>query len=313
MKCPVCSNADCQPARSLYDDRYGYPGVFNLIGCAECGHQFISEEFSADQLTDLYSNYYPRSSFDLDAHKLPEDVGGLIGCLNGSKSSVMYWVPHDVRILDIGCGFGESLAYHKKRGCDVHGVEADKNIRRVADKFGYDVQVGLFDASKYEPTSFDYVTLNQVIEHVTDPLEMLRGIATVLKTGGIAILSTPNATGWGARFFGKYWINWHTPYHLQFFTENSMRNAAEKAGLHLEAVKTITNSEWLKYQWAHCVTYPKMGEKSTFWTPNRRAGMVKKMIILALAIVHRTKINHLMTRIFDGLGAGDNFIFVLKK
>jgi hypothetical protein len=33
----------------------------------------------------------------------------------------------------------------------------------------------------------------------------------------MVIIGTPNANGWGARVFGRYWINWHAPYHLHFF------------------------------------------------------------------------------------------------
>jgi len=181
-----------------------------------------------------------------------------------------------VRVLDLGCGFGESLGYHAARGCDVYGVEADENIRRVVEKFGYKVHVGLFDDRVYEPEFFDYVTMDQVIEHVTDPLLTLRGVARILKSGGKAILSTPNANGWGAKIFGRRWINWHAPYHLQFFSRDSMRIAAEQAGFEVTQVKTITNSEWLFYQWIHLVTYPKLGEPSWFWSPKKMVQLSRR-------------------------------------
>ena len=210
-RCPVCG-ADAVAQQYLYDDRYGYPGIFALLKCKQCGHAFLQGEFPRERLRDLYSNYYPRSTYDLE-HYLPyHETGGLKAWLNGERSAAFRWVPREVRVLDIGCGFGESLGYHEKRGCDVYGVEADENIRRVADKFGYKVHVGLFDPGVYEENYFDYVTMSQVIEHVTDPVQTLHGIARVLKPGGTAILSTPNANGWGAKVFGRRWINWHTPY-----------------------------------------------------------------------------------------------------
>ena len=216
-------------------------------------------------------------------------------------------------MLDIGCGFGQSLAYHKARGCDVQGVEADENIRRVADKFGFDVHVGLFDPEVYAPASFDYVTMNQVIEHVREPAEMLNGLAKVLRPGGTAILTTPNAGGWCARVFGRFWINWHAPYHLQFFSRDSMRLAAERAGLRLAEAHTITNSEWLLYQWIHLMMYPRAGQPSPFWSPSRARTRMQGLLLRALYILHRTKLNHLVTRLFDALGCGDNQVFVLKK
>ena len=311
--CPVCNSLPILIGER-YDDRYGYHGAFPLLKCQNCGHAFLQGEFSPELLRDLYSNYYPRSTFDLESYRPFQEREGFKDWLDGEKSSTYRWVPRDVRVLDIGCGFGESLGYHQARGCDVYGVEADENIRRVAVKFGYKVHVGLFDASVYEPGFFDYVTMNQVIEHVTDPLSTMRGVARILKPGGTAILSTPNASGWGAKIFGRRWINWHAPYHLQFFSRRSMQLAAEQAGLVVAEVNTITNSEWLYYQWIHLVTYPKPGEPSRFWSHNYDdMTLLQRRILRVLAIIHRNKIDHLFTRFFDSLGLGDNYVFILKK
>lgn len=229
------------------------------------------------------------------------------------KRSAYCWVPKNVRILDIGCGFGETLGYHKSRGCEVYGVDADENVRRVADKFGFKVHVGLFDPNNYEPNYFDYVTMDQVIEHVTDPLATMRGIATVLRGGGRAILSTPNVGGWGARLFRRRWINWHAPYHLQHFSRRSMTIAAAQAGLAVERAMTITSSEWLCYQWIHLFTFPKMGEPSLFWSPKGKGREKAQTRLKMFARVHRTKVDHIVTRLFDFLDIGDNYVYFLRK
>lgn len=297
-----------------YDDRYGYPGKFALMKCQHCGHEFLDCDLTSSQLIELYTNYYPRKSLDIASFKPHIEQGGFSAWFNGLTSSAFRWVPKNVRVLDVGCGFGESLGYHAARGCYVYGVEADENIRRVVKKFGYKVHVGLFDDRVYEPEFFEYVTMDQVIEHVIDPLLTLRGVARILKSGGKAILSTPNAGGCGAKVFGRRWINWHTPYHLQFFSKNSMRIAAEQAGFEVTQVKTITNSEWLFYQWIHLVTYPKLGEPSWFWSPQKDGTTFpQKLAVKLLSMMHRTRINHLLTRIIDGLSRGDNFVFILTK
>jgi SAM-dependent methyltransferase len=298
----------------LYDDRYGYLGQFGLMQCEHCGHKFLDCNLTSIQLTELYTNYYPRKSFDIEMYKPHEEQRGFFAWFNGLSSSAFRWVPKNVSVLDVGCGFGESLGYHTARGCDVYGVEADENIRRVVERFGYRVHVGLFNDALYEDCFFDFVTMDQVIEHVTDPLTTLSGISRILKKGGIAILSCPNASGWGAQIFGKRWINWHTPYHLQFFTKRSMKMAAEQAGLVLVETNTITKSEWLQYQWIHLATFPPQSVPSWFWSPDKRnpSLLVRTVVKLAL-IMHKTKINHLLTRVFDALGFGDNYVFILKK
>jgi SAM-dependent methyltransferase len=310
--CPICFSA-VRPRFRLFDDRYGYPGTFELAVCPHCNHRTLRGDFSPGQLGELYTDFYPRSSYSLDDFRPALGMSGFSAWLQGAKASAYLWVPKNVRILDVGCGFGETLAYHRNRGCDVYGVEADENIRRVAERFDFNVQVGLFDPSRYEADYFDYVTLDQVIEHVTDPVETLHGISRILKPGGTAILGTPNAGGWGAKLFGRRWINWHVPYHLQHFSKQSMRIASEKAGLKVERVMTLTNSEWLHYQWIHALTYPEVGKPSPFWSPNGKRKLHVLLILGVLAVVHRTKINHVITRLFDSLGIGDNSLFFLRK
>ena len=311
-KCQICIS-DLIESYKLFDDRYGFHGIFTLFFCPNCKHRVLDAHFSGDEIQNLYSNYYPRSTFSIDDFSAARETRGVGTWLNGDKRSAYAWVPKNVRVLDIGCGFGKALAYHKARGCDVYGVEVDENIRRVADKFGFKVQVGLFEPDQYEPEFFDYVTLDQVIEHVTDPIETLRGVARVLKPGGVAILSTPNSNGWAARLFGSRWINWHAPYHIQHFSRASMLIAAKKAGLRFENVRTLTSSEWLHYQWNHALTFPSMGEPSPFWSPKANRVLRDKLIQGILRLLHRTKFNHILTRVLDAFGISDNFLFFLRK
>jgi 2-polyprenyl-3-methyl-5-hydroxy-6-metoxy-1,4-benzoquinol methylase len=314
MNCPICAQQQTYSVMRIHDDRYGYPGMFDLLRCKNCSHAFLDCDLTPEQLGKLYTDYYPRKTFDLTQCEPHAERSGLDAWFNGLNSSAFRRVPKNVRVLDVGCGFGQSLGYHTARGCDVYGVEADENIRRVAENFGYKIHVGLFDDLIYEADFFDYVTMDQVIEHVTDPLPTLRGVARILKPGGTAILSTPNAGGWGAKVFGRRWINWHAPYHVQFFSRRSMTIAAEQAGLVVAESKTVTNSEWLYYQWVHLTLYPKPGEPSRFWAPNHRAkSPLECRILRILEIMRRNKVNHLLTRLFDSLGLGDNYIFVLKK
>jgi 2-polyprenyl-3-methyl-5-hydroxy-6-metoxy-1,4-benzoquinol methylase len=314
MECSICH---CRVSSSfylnLYDDRYGYPGMFSVFKCLSCGHKHLKADFTLEQLSQFYTHYYPRSSFDSKQYQPHQEASGFNAWLNGDYCSAYLWIPKNVRVLDIGCGFGESLGYHTARGCEAYGVEADANIERIAQAFNLNVHIGLFEPDVYESDSFDYVTLDQVIEHAIHPVQMLSDIAKVLKPGGKVILSTPNSRGWGARAFGRRWINWHTPYHLQHFSVQSMRLAAEQAGLILESAKTITHSNWLHYQWIHIVLFPDMGHPSVFWSPGLALSFKEKLLLKILAAIHRTKINHLLTRLFDKLGLGDNYLFVLLR
>jgi SAM-dependent methyltransferase len=310
-RCPICSATSGSRVYGLYDDRYGYPGEFDLHRCAGCGHCWLDWAPDADTLSALYSEHYPRGDRSVEDLRPLSAAIPIVAWWRGQRSSAAFWVPRGVRVLDIGCGFGESLAYHRARGCEVRGVEVDRNIARVASRYGFDVHVGLFEPGRYPEAAFDYVTLDQVIEHAVDPVAMLAGMRRVLRDGGRAVLSTPNAAGLGARVFGARWIHWHAPYHLHTFTPASLRVAAEHAGLKVARLTTITHSGWLSYQWIHLITAPPIGETSPFWAPTRARG--QRWTIRSLRGLHRTGIDHALTRLSDRLGVGDNLLAVLER
>jgi SAM-dependent methyltransferase len=312
LHCALCGGP-CGPyLAKLYDDRFGYPGRFDLFECSDCGHRQLDATFSDAELGRLYSEHYPRRASPADFVPYQES-GGLRAWLDGDRASAFRWVPAQVRVLDIGSGAGRALAYHKARGCDAWGVEADEDARTVAGRHGLNVRIGVFDPAMFEAGSFDYVTLDQVIEHAVDPIKLLRGAAALLRGGGHAILSTPNSHGYGARLFGRRWINWHVPYHLHQFSRASLARAARDAGLETVSLRTLTPSSWLLYQWLHLATLPAPGEYSALWDPERSKRTIPRLSHRAAGEAHRLRLTHLATRAADALGAGDNFLCVLRK
>jgi 2-polyprenyl-3-methyl-5-hydroxy-6-metoxy-1,4-benzoquinol methylase len=311
--CPICGNATVLLYERMYDDRYGYPGFYSVHRCNRCGHMHLPARFADHELAELYTKYYPRASYTTAQHRVPNEARGIRAWLRGEKCSAFHWVPKGVRVLDIGCGYCESLAYHKARGCEVYGVEADANARTIAGNFGYNVHIGLFDPSLYEPEYFDFVTLDQVIEHVTNPRDFLAGVARVLKPGGTVIISTPNPSGLSRRVFGRRWIHWHIPYHLQHFTRDSVAILARHAGLYLHRIRTLTHSEWFYFQLMHLIEVPACGTRHPFWSGKPWSTRKARAWAWTNSVARRMRLHHLINRSMDLLGIGDNQLLTLRK
>jgi 2-polyprenyl-3-methyl-5-hydroxy-6-metoxy-1,4-benzoquinol methylase len=313
LRCAICGGA-CRPfLGELFDDRHGYPGRFALQECGDCGHRQLDAHFSPADLATLYSEYYPRRALPPDAFVPHREARGLPAWLDGAGSSAFRWVPRGVRVLDIGSGIGQALAYHRERGCDAWGVDADENARAIAGRHGLNVRIGTFDPGMFDAGSFDYVTLDQVIEHTVDPVPFLRGAASLLRDGGHAVLSTPNSRGIGATLFGRRWIHWHAPYHLHHFSRDSLRRTGRAAGLDIVTLRTLTSSAWLHYQWLHLATLPRPGEISAFWDPAKAGRGIPRGAQHRAARIHGLRLNHLATRAADAVGLGDNFLCILRK
>jgi 2-polyprenyl-3-methyl-5-hydroxy-6-metoxy-1,4-benzoquinol methylase len=311
--CPVCGGATTTHLIGLYDDRYGHPGLYDTSRCRVCGHVFTDATFSDEELGRLYSEWYPRASRRWEELPQLSTGRGFRDWFNGEGHAAHLSVPREVSVLDVGCGYGKTLEYHEARGCRAVGVEADEHAVAEARRHGLTVLEGVFHADEHEPASFDYVTLDQVLEHAREPLAFLTGIASVLKPGGRVVVSTPNAASYGARLFGARWINWHVPYHLNLFTKGSLGRLARDAGLEVRSIRTTTASAWLRYQFLHRFTRPAPGKPSRFWDPRRADGHVGKRIGRWAARLDRFKVFQLTTRLADALGIGDNMVAVLVK
>jgi 2-polyprenyl-3-methyl-5-hydroxy-6-metoxy-1,4-benzoquinol methylase len=298
---------------SLFDDRYGFPGSFNLIECLNCGHLHLNSNFKDNDFVELYSNYYPRAEFDLKSFQPLSFKGGVTGFIDGERSSAASWVPRNIKVLDVGCGFGSSVAYHKSRGCVSVGVEADSNINRIKEAFGLDIRIGVFDDKLFTNEKFDFITLDQVLEHSKDPFSFFSTLSARLEDSGQIVLSIPNAHGWGARFFRRRWINWHTPYHLQFFTDKSFQKLSDNFNLRVVKSETITHSNWLYYQILHLLTFPQMGSQSSFWASKPVKQKSKALLVRLVNLSHRFRFFHIVTRLFDLVGMGDNRLIILQK
>ena len=90
MRCALCGG-DCRAfLDGLYDDRYGFPGRFNLLECGGCGHRQLDAKFSDAELSELYSRHYPRRASPSDFKPYVER-GGFGAWLDGERGSAFRW------------------------------------------------------------------------------------------------------------------------------------------------------------------------------------------------------------------------------
>lgn len=108
-------------------------------------------------------------------------------------------VPAGSRVLDLGCGTGELLAYlQQHRGCSGYGVELDdanllECVKRGVNAIQLNLEEGL---AIFEDQSFDVVLQLETLQHLRNTELMLRETARV---GRMGIVSFPNFAHWPNR------------------------------------------------------------------------------------------------------------------
>lgn len=96
------------------------------------------------------------------------------------------------RVLEVGCAHGGYVALLNWAGFSAVGTELSPWVAQFAkDTFGVQVLTGLVEDQPFEPGSMDVIVLNDVIEHLPDPLATLTQCASLLAPGGFFVIQTP--------------------------------------------------------------------------------------------------------------------------
>ena len=120
---------------------------------------------------------------------------------------------------------------YRTLGWETRGVEINPSAVEAARARGLDVAQGTIEDIAPPPGGFDLVLLNHVLEHVTDPLRVLRRARLLLAPAGRVRVVTPNAASLGLALFGSCWFPLDAPRHLCLFDGRTLRALAERAEL----------------------------------------------------------------------------------
>ena len=144
-------------------------------------------------------------------------------------------------VLDVGCGSGALSEAIASRGYTVWGIEQDAGAAKSAAE--RNIRIVKADLTQVSEASaaingqmFDYLVFSDVLEHLYDPFYILREYLKFLKTGGILMISVPNAVVWSNRIaflIGRF--NYSDTgvmdrTHLRFFTFKSAKELIRHAG-----------------------------------------------------------------------------------
>jgi SAM-dependent methyltransferase len=152
-------------------------------------------------------------------HDLGELLGARIPSDHSKQTLADSYARPVARVLDLGCGAGDSVDVFRSLSPDVSWVGADiADSPEVASRRRTDAEFVTFDGERlpFDDGSFELVYCKQVLEHVRRPEALLREVARVLAPGG----SFAGSTSQLEAFHSRSTFN-HTPYGMALLVEEA--------------------------------------------------------------------------------------------
>lgn len=228
--CPICQSGILPEV--LGRATLGGDSEFDVVECQTCGTRYLSPPPSVEQLQKLYAPAY----YGSDWYK-QLGWGSAFAKLVLSRKA-------PGKFLDVGCGLGFFIEGIKKHSVwEVYGVEITAEASGFArNKLGLDVRQGELAEVHYPDAFFDYIHVQNVLEHVTDPMGLLRECRRILKADGVLDLRVPNGKVDSLGLLNFYRDSGEAPFsksgHLFFFPKRTLLWMFEAAGWEIERSRT---------------------------------------------------------------------------
>ncbi len=234
--CPICVNPE-RP-RCLYQTSEGIG--YHL--CSSCNLMYASPRFTEASSLEIYENpaffalsFHPE--WDYESWKRANSRAYRQTRLK--VELVRRYLAPGQRFFDMGCGAGLAVVEAERQGLVSEGLDPSRMLTRIArQRIGATVHTGKI-ADFYPSHQYDGVMAWDVLEHLNDPLEVLRRCRKMLVPSGYLFAQVPNHLGLSNRFkafLSKIRVrpgftHFGFPWHVYSFDRKSLTRLIEAAGL----------------------------------------------------------------------------------
>ena len=213
--------------------------------CADCGTLVAREApdlrpSDAGAEPGFYGREYWREHQEKDlglpgiAQRARDDLSGR--CLHWLRELLAHRLP-PARVLEVGCGHGGFVALLRQAGFDATGLELSPWVVEFARRtFDVPVLLGPLERQEIAPGSLDVVVMHDVVEHLPDPVSVLKEVARLLAPDGLLMLQTPCAPEDAShaqleRAGDSFLKMTEEEGHLFLFSRRALARLLEQAGL----------------------------------------------------------------------------------
>ena len=208
----------------------------------------------SDKYGEAHGSRLPQEPMDQLYTSVNPVIRWLLNRLMKETAALLHKIDAGAQIgLDVGCGEGNFIDYltRQKAIGPVAAVDLNHDKLRLAQSQYPHFSYFCSDIKKmnFKDNSFDYVIASEVLEHIPKPIEAIREIQRVAKTGAYFIFSVPHEPffRWGNLLRGQYWERGgRTPTHINFWGRSEIKKYLS-ACLEFEAERWVSVFPWMLY------------------------------------------------------------------
>lgn len=213
---------------------YTKSGIYKLYRCFSCNVVFIHPQPTYKNISlnnqDKYNSLLTERAYFAKKDELS------VRALNDVKKILKY--KKSGRILDIGCSYGFYLAVFKKYGFKTFGIDiTPRAIEYARDSLHLNVYKGDFMNYNFNK-KFNVVTVYDLIEHLPDPIKLMKRIKNILNKNGLIVVQTPNIDSLISKITGNKWFWLLAPQHLFLYSVGSIKRLLESNGFEILEITT---------------------------------------------------------------------------
>ena len=230
--CPACASEG-----TFAFKKYGFPHCL----CTHCKTLYVTPR-PDDSLLDRYYNTYPAPHYWTQVLLQTDSTRKALQYRPRAQKIISLIKQHlrqtpDLAV-DIGAGSGAfALALkHEAYFASVLAMDISREAVEKCRKAGLDARIG--SADMLEESSVDYIALNDIIEHLPEPVLFLETCRRALKPGGLLSIACPNGEGFDFQIMKEHTVNIAPPEHLQYFNPYAITVLLNGAGFETAAVET---------------------------------------------------------------------------
>ena len=213
---------------------------FKVINCNSCGFKHIIPIPTEEELNNVYKEQYYTVEKPLYIERMKEDAEWWeIAYTDRYKTFEEQLGNKKGKILDVGSGTGYFLKTGKDRGWNTLGIEPSKQAAEYSrEELNLKIiENQLTEENCKEFGTFDVVHLSLVLEHIPDPIKMIKIIFAMINPGGLICVVVPNDFNPFQKILSKYdnypewWVS--PPHHINYFDFDSLKKLVQNCGFNV--------------------------------------------------------------------------------